>query len=222
MTKKLFLFDCDGTILDSVSIIHDSMVRTFGEAGYALPSQAQTRSIIGLTLNLAIARLLKRHVNAEVETMTTRYKQHFHAIYNQPDFSQSLFDGMGDLITGFVSHDRVDLGIVTGKSRRGMDMFFDKHGFRNDFKIIRTADDCPSKPHPAMVLECCADMRIAVEDTVVIGDSVFDMEMAKAAGAQAIGVAWGYNEVPLLRAAGADAIAGTADELKQILEASLA
>ena len=222
MSGKLFLFDCDGTILDSVGIIHESMVRTFGEAGFTLPTENQTRSIIGLTLNHAIARILKRDIDAEVETMTARYKQHFHRIYNQPDFSQSLFDGMGDLITELALRENTTLGVVTGKSRRGMEMFFAKHGFADDFEIVRTADDCPSKPHPAMVLECCAEMHIAPENTIVIGDSVFDMEMAKAAGAQAIGVAWGYNEVALLRAAGADSIAGDADELKQLLELSLA
>jgi phosphoglycolate phosphatase len=222
MKKKLFLFDCDGTILDSVGIIHDSMVRTFGEAGYSVPSQTQTRSIIGLTLNLAIARLMNRQVDPEIETMTARYKQHFHKIYNQPDFSQSLFDGMGNLIAGFAGHDRADLGIVTGKSRRGMDMFFLKHGFGSDFKTVRTADDCPSKPHPAMVLECCSEMNILPENTFVIGDSVFDMEMAKAAGTTAIGVAWGYNEIAQLRAAGADLIAEDANHLKDILENFLA
>lgn len=222
MTKKLFLFDCDGTILDSVGIIHDSMVRTFAEAGYVVPSENQTRAIIGLTLDLAIARLLDRQVDAEIETMTARYKQHFHKLYNKPDFSQSLFDGMAQLITDYASHERVALGVVTGKSRRGMDMFFEKHGFRDDFKVVRTADDCASKPHPAMVLECCGELKIVPSDTVVIGDSVFDMEMAKAAGAQAIGVAWGYNEVPLLRAAGADYIAANSYELKLLLEQALA
>jgi phosphoglycolate phosphatase len=222
MTKKLFLFDCDGTILDSVDIIHDSMVHTFAEAGYGVPSQSQTRSIIGLTLDLAIARLLDRKVDTEIETMTARYKQHFHKLYNKPDFSQSLFDGMEKLITDFASQKSVILGVVTGKSKRGMDMFFDKHGFRDDFKVVRTADDCASKPHPDMVLECCDEMQIAPAHTVVIGDSVFDMEMAKAAGAQAIGVAWGYNDVPLLRAAGADFIASDANELKLLLEHSLA
>ncbi len=218
MNRKLVLFDCDGTILDSVGIIHDSMVRTFSEAGYSAPAQSATRSIIGLTLDLAIARLLGRAVDNEVQTMTARYKQHFHRLYARPDFEQSLFPGMADLLNGLASRDDLVLGIVTGKSRRGMEMFFDKHGFRDHFRTVRTADDCPSKPHPAMVLECCVEMGFEPANSVVIGDSVFDMEMAKSAGAGAIGVAWGYNEVPMLRSAGADEIAATADELMQMLE----
>lgn len=222
MSRKLFLFDCDGTILDSVGIIHDAMVRTLGEAGYDLPSQIQTQSIIGLSLDLAIARLLKRDVDGEIEKMSVRYKQHFQMLYNRPGFSQSLFDGMGELVEFYARAQNVDLGIVTGKSRRGMDMFFDKHGFRESFRSIRTADDCPSKPHPAMVLECCAELGFLSSNTIVIGDSVFDMQMAKSAGAQAIGVAWGYNDVVMLRDAGADEIATDAAHLKQLLELSCA
>ena len=218
MKRRLFLFDCDGTILDSVGIIHDSMARTFAEFGYPRPLLADTRSIIGLTLNLAIARLRDVEIDAEVEQMTTRYKEIFHQIYNTPGFTQSLFPGMGVLVEQLAAMPHATLGVVTGKSRRGMDMFFATHGYRERFGPIRTADDCPSKPHPAMVTECCAEVGIGSGQTVVIGDSVFDMQMAKSAGARAIGVAWGYNSVPDLRAAGADAIAEDANHLMDLLE----
>ncbi len=216
--RRLVLFDCDGTILDSVGIIHDSMVRTFGDFGYVPPEQSETRSIIGLTLDLAIARLRAVEVDDEINRMTARYKEHFHLIYNQPGFSQSLFGGMGDLILSLSAKGNLELGIVTGKSRRGMNMFFDSHGYASCFGPIRTADDCPSKPHPAMVSECCSETGIEPARTVVIGDSVYDMQMSKAAGASAIGVAWGYNDVPQLLGSGADHIASDAAHLAEILE----
>jgi phosphoglycolate phosphatase len=218
MIRRLYLFDCDGTILDSVGIIHDSMARTFAEFGFPEPSVSDTRSIIGLTLNLAIARLRSAEVDAQIEQMTARYKEIFHEIYNAPGFTQSLFPGMGALVETFATRPGSTLGIVTGKSRRGMDMFFATHGYKASFGPIRTADDCPSKPHPAMVSECCAEVGIAPEQTVVIGDSVFDMRMAKSAGARAIGVAWGYNSVADLRGSGADAIAVDANHLMDLLE----
>lgn len=220
MMGRLYLFDCDGTILDSVGIIHDSMARTFAEFGYREPDMDQTRSIIGLTLNLAIARLRDVAVDTEVERMTVRYKEIFHEIYNRPGFTQSLFPGMGALIENLALLPTATLGVVTGKSRRGMEMFFATHGYRSSFGPIRTADDCPSKPHPAMVAECCAEAGIVPAQTLVIGDSVYDMQMAKSAGARAIGVSWGYNSVADLTAAGADAIAGDAAHLKEILEAA--
>lgn len=218
MMRRLYLFDCDGTILDSVGIIHDSMTQTFAEFGHPEPAISDTRSIIGLTLNLAIARLREVKVDAEIERMTARYKQIFNQLYNAPGFSQSLFPGMGALVETLALQPDATLGIVTGKSRRGMEMFFATHGYKSSFGPIRTADDCPSKPHPAMVSECCAEAGIEPGRTVVIGDSVFDMQMAKSAGARAIGVAWGYNSVADLKAAGADAIAGDASHLIDLLE----
>jgi phosphoglycolate phosphatase len=218
MMRRLYLFDCDGTILDSVGIIHDSMTQTFVEFGYREPAMADTRSIIGLTLNLAIARLRDVAVDAEIERMTTRYKEIFNEIYHKPGFTQSLFPGMGALVENLALQPYATLGVVTGKSRRGMEMFFATHGYKSSFGPIRTADDCPSKPHPAMVSECCAEAGIAPAQTLVIGDSVFDMQMAKSAGARAIGVSWGYNSVADLNVAGADAIAEDADHLMQLLE----
>ena len=215
--KRLYLFDVDGTILDSLAIIHQSMTNTFLEFGHAAPSEFETRSIIGLTLNLAIAQLLRRPLDDEAEHMTTRYKEIFNEIYNAPGFTQSMFDGMADIVDVLAKCDGVQLGMVTGKSRRGVDMFFTMHGLRACFGPIRTADDCPSKPHPAMVLECCAESGFNASDTFVIGDSVFDMRMANAAGARAIGVSWGYNTPAQLLEAGAQVIAEDAAHLLRIL-----
>ncbi len=105
------------------------------------------------------------------------------------------------------------MGAVTGKSRRGLNLIMDTHGFREHFIVSRTADDCPSKPHPAMVSECCHETGMVAADTIVIGDAIYDMQMAKAAGAKAIGVAWGYASVDALWAAGADAIVNHPSEI---------
>jgi phosphoglycolate phosphatase len=78
---------------------------------------------------------------------------------------------------------------------------------------IQTSDDAPSKPHPGMVLAAMRETGAAPQETVVVGDTVFDLEMARAAGARAIGVAWGYHPASALRAAGADAMIGAFAEL---------
>ena len=215
--RRLFLFDVDGTILDSLDIIHLSMTKTFQEFGYTAPSELQTRSIIGLTLNLAIAQLLGRVVDEEAERMTVRYKEIFNEIYNAPGFFQTMFDGMASVVSTLFEQRGSVLGMVTGKSRRGVEMFFTMHGMRSCFGPIRTADDCPSKPHPAMVLECCAESGFDASEAFVIGDSVFDMRMANAAGARAIGVSWGYNTPAQLLEAGAQVIADDAAHLLRIL-----
>jgi phosphoglycolate phosphatase len=204
---KLALFDCDGTLVDSAALIHEVMARTFVHFGYPRPDIALTKSIIGLTLDLAIARMQgKAHIDDEAVAMTAHYKAIYVGVRDEAGVDVPLFDGIRDLIRTLAAKDEVLIGAVTGKSRRGLVHVLEAHGFAPDFVVSRTADDCPSKPHPAMVTECCSETGMNPADTIVIGDAIYDMQMAKAAGATAIGVSWGYASVEDLVAAGADAI----------------
>ncbi|WP_420409214.1 HAD-IA family hydrolase [Hoeflea sp.] len=214
---KLVLFDCDGTLVDSVNVIHTCMERTFDDFGLPRPALAHTKSIIGLTLDIAIARMLERNVDEEIAAMTARYKEHFMLHRQNGGALENTYDGIGPLIAGLAERDDVVLGVVTGKSRRGLSAILEHHGMTKSFFITRTADDCPSKPHPAMVLECCAEAGIGPEATIVIGDAIYDMQMAVSAGARGIGVSWGYAPVEALLAAGADRIAHSADEIAGII-----
>ncbi|WP_421361358.1 HAD-IA family hydrolase [Agrobacterium rosae] len=204
---KLVLFDCDGTLVDSVGLIHEVMARTFVHFGYDRPDVSLTKSIIGLTLDIAIARMQgKPHVDDEAVAMTLHYKSIYAQTRAEAGFQEPVFDGITAMIETLAKREDLLMGAVTGKSRRGLDLIMDTHGFRQHFIVSRTADDCPSKPHPAMVTECCSQTGIVPADTIVIGDAIYDMQMAKAAGAKAIGVAWGYASVDDLWKAGADAI----------------
>jgi phosphoglycolate phosphatase len=204
---KLVLFDCDGTLVDSVGLIHEVMARTFVHFGFDRPDVALTKSIIGLTLDIAIARMQgKPHVDDEATAMTAHYKAIFAETRAEPGFEEPLFDGISAMISKLAQRQEILMGAVTGKSRRGLNLIMDTHGFRKHFIVSRTADDCPSKPHPGMVTECCDETGMLPADTIVIGDAIYDMQMAKAAGATAIGVAWGYASVDDLWKAGADAI----------------
>lgn len=215
---KLVLFDCDGTLVDSARLIHEVMERTFRHFEKPLPTLLQTKSIIGLTLDIAIARIQgKQHAEADDVAMMAYYKSIFLDVRSEIAFSEPLFDGIRPLIEKLAACDDVLMGAVTGKSRRGYDAIVDTHGFRSHFIVSRTADDCPSKPHPAMVMECCDETGMRAADTVVIGDAIFDMQMAKAAGAKALGVSWGYGPVDALWQAGADKIAHTPDELFEMI-----
>ena len=124
---------------------------------------------------------------------------------------------MRELLATLSQHEELALGMVTGKSRRGIEALISAHGLERTFLTARTADDCPSKPHPAMVLECCAETGIEPASTVVIGDTGFDMEMARAAGARPLGVGWGYHPREALTAAGAERVAETADDILAFL-----
>jgi phosphoglycolate phosphatase len=211
---KLVLFDCDGTLVDSARLIHEVMARTFVAFGHKRPDVATTKSIIGLTLDIAIARMQgKPHVDDEAIAMTAHYKSIYGEVRDEPDMQTPLFDGIKPLIDGLAQRDELLIGAVTGKSRRGLTQILEAHSFTPYFVVSRTADDCPSKPHPAMVAECCSETGMDPHDTIVIGDAIYDMQMAKSAGATAIGVAWGYASVEDLLAAGADAIAHHPNDL---------
>ncbi|MBP1851094.1 HAD-IA family hydrolase [Rhizobium halophytocola] len=210
----LVLFDCDGTLVDSAGLIHEVMVRTFVHFGHAPPSFAETKSIIGLTLDIAIARLQgKRHADDEAVAMMAHYKQIFAGVRAGGLATERPYDGIPEVIAALAAREDVLIGAVTGKARRGLNLVLESNGWSDHFQVGRTADDCPSKPHPAMVTECCAQMGTDARDTVVIGDAIYDMQMAKSAGAHAIGVSWGYASVAELEAAGADVIAQTPADL---------
>lgn len=215
---KLVLFDCDGTLVDSADIIHASMVTTFREAGLPVPTPEATKGIIGLTLDIAIAALLERPLDDECRNLAARYKEHFLASRHLPDFQEPLFGGIAQLLGTLAARDDVLIGMVTGKSRRGVHRVLETHGFERHFLTIRTADDCPSKPHPAMVLECCAEVGVDPASTFVVGDAIYDMQMAKSAGARAIGVSWGYHHREGLLATGADAVIDTPGELLAFID----
>ncbi|MBY5766014.1 HAD-IA family hydrolase [Rhizobium leguminosarum] len=211
---KLALFDCDGTLVDSAALIHETMRRTFDKFGKPEPRFEVTKAIIGLSLDIAIARMQGRpHVEQQDIDMTAHYKSLFSIVRQDLDYKEPLFPGIREMIDALTGREDLLIGAVTGKSRRGLKLVMETHGFDKHFIVGRTADDCPSKPHPAMVTECCDETGMNATDTIVIGDAVYDMQMAKAAGAKAIGVAWGYASVDELIANGADAIAYHPNEI---------
>lgn len=215
---KLVLFDCDGTLVDSAVRIHETMRRTFRAYGYTEPTLAETKTIIGLSLDLSIARLLGRAlVDDEVEAMRLHFKSLFAEVHADPNMLEQLFPGIADLIGTLADRSDITIGAVTGNSRRGLTHILNMHQLETHFVVSRTADDCPSKPNPAMVLECCVEAGFNPADAIVVGDAVFDMQMAAAAGARSIGVAWGYGEITDLQDAGASGIVFHPEEIAALV-----
>lgn len=214
---KLILFDCDGTLIDSAAIIHACMERAFEEGGQAIPQLNETKSVIGLSLDLAIAKLLQRPVDDEVRYLTSRYKHHSRSLREASDIEEPFYDGILELLEELLAQDEILVGVVTGKSRRNLDKLLERNNFHGRFVTTRTADECPSKPHPAMVLECCADTGMDPKQAIVVGDAIYDMQMAVNAGARAVGVSWGYAPVDHLHQAGAHHIIEKPDELSAIV-----
>jgi phosphoglycolate phosphatase len=109
------------------------------------------------------------------------------------------------------------LGVATGKSRRGLLATLDRHGIRDRFVTLKTADDGPGKPSPEILLDAMAEVGAAPHTTIMVGDTTYDIEMAIRARAMSIGVGWGYHSTEELKAVGAHRIAGGYGELPAMI-----
>ena len=218
MSNRLAIFDCDGTLVDAHGNISLAMERCFAEAGLPLPPREHSRRIIGLSLIEAMRVMLPdRHHEQHVE-LAEGYKRHFQQMRAEGLVAEPLYEGVIELLEALEEGDWL-LGVATGKSERGLSLCLDHHGLTRRFVTLQTADRHPSKPHPSMIEQAMADAGASPETTLMIGDTSYDMAMAKAAGVTAIGVAWGYHEAKELEAAGADYIARTPADIAEIVKA---
>ena len=216
MSTDLVLFDLDGTLLDSSRIIIGAQELTAEAHGLPHPGLDRGFAVVGLSLDVALAELFGDAVPAP--ELSATYKRIFNGLRGTAGFEEPLFDGIPELMSTLAHWPDMTLGIATGKTLRGVEYVVETYGWQSLFAMIQTADNSPSKPHPGMILQASAATGIPPGDTVMIGDSVFDMQMARAAGARAIGVAWGFQPVEALRAAGAETIAADFDDLARILQ----
>jgi phosphoglycolate phosphatase len=204
---KLALFDCDGTLADSQHAIVAAMEQAFAGNGLPTPPRPAIRAIIGLSVPAAVRRLAPELGAADSDALAEAYR-HAYFIHRTAAGAgpEPLYDGIPDLLDRLAEAGWL-LGIATGKSQRGLVRLLDAHGIRHHFVTLQTADLHPSKPDPAMALAAIAEAGVSPSRTVVIGDTGFDMAMARAAGAQALGVTWGYHLPDELTAAGAQHLA---------------
>lgn len=202
---RLVLFDVDGTLIDSQQMICAAMAEAYRHHGIVCPPRAQLLSIVGLSLEDAFVRLAQGR-DHPVQSLTAQYKAAFFALRKSGQANAPLYPGALQAIERLARNSGVVLGIATGKSRRGVAALVEQYGLLDVFSTVQTSDTAPSKPHPGMVLQAMQETGVGAADTVVIGDTVFDIEMARAAGASGLGVSWGYHPAADLHAAGAVAV----------------
>lgn len=217
MTVRLAVFDCDGTLSDGQAAVCGAMETAFVECGLVAPPGHQVRRIVGLSLPVAVRRLAPDATGEDHDRLVGAYKQAFFLARTQGRVAEPLFDGVQGLLEALHSQGW-QLGVATGKSDRGLAGLLATHGLDHLFATLQTADRHPSKPHPAMLEAAMADAGAEPAATVMIGDTTYDIEMARAAGARAIGVAWGYHAPEELVAAGAQAVARDAAHLREMLD----
>jgi phosphoglycolate phosphatase len=198
----LVVFDCDGTLVDAQAGIIQGVREAFAAAGLPPPAADAIRRGVGLSLELAMARLLPEADPDLIRRLAELYREAFVALRERPEHREPLYPGAMAALDWL--RDRgVVLGVATGKGRRGLRRSLERHGLIEYFTALQTADDAASKPAPDMLLNVMAETGIGRARTIMVGDTSFDMLMAGAARVAAIGVAWGYHAPDELEAAGA-------------------
>jgi phosphoglycolate phosphatase len=196
MSCKLIVFDWDGTLMDSEARIVACIHAAFADLGLPLPSAEAARDIIGLGLDEALSVLLPETGRAGRRVLIDRYRHHFLVANDTPS---QLFPGVTETLDWLRGQGYL-LGVATGKSRRGLDQVLVSTGLAGYFDATRCADETFSKPHPAMLLQIMDELGVSGPETLMVGDTEYDMQMARSAGAHALAVCYGVHSAERLMA----------------------
>jgi len=195
---RLVIFDVDGTLVDSQAEILAAMARAFQTEGLVMPERDVVLSIVGLSLDQAFAQLCPDTDQPQRERLVAAYKDAFIGLRSEAKEMGPLYPGALEAIRYFQAQDHTLLAVATGKSRRGLDKVLERHDLTGVFHSEQVADHHPSKPHPSMILTALNETGVGQDRAVMLGDTTFDMDMARAAGVKKIGVTWGYHPAALL------------------------
>jgi phosphoglycolate phosphatase len=209
----LIMFDMDGTLIDTHGLISEHMATAFTGNGLPEPTPGDVRQIIGLSLPIAIARLSRSDDVALVDRVVESYRTAYRESLEHHTDREPLYPGVREALDRLRSDPATLLGIATGKGLTGVHRILGNHGLAGHFVTLQTPDHNPSKPDPAMLLSAMKATGMGPNETIMIGDTVFDIELAVNAGCQAVGVTWGYHDPADLLSAGAGAMIDSYDEL---------
>lgn len=217
---KLIIFDVDGTLIDSQNHILSAMQSACTSVDMVPPTREDVLSIVGLSLPEAVLRLMPEASQNRRVRMIEAYKSAFMAQREElgPAALSPFYPGALETLQRLHGVDENILGVATGKSRRGLDSILDGHGINHMFFTQQVADDHPSKPHPSMIHKALSESGIDSDCAVMVGDTSYDMAMAKSAGIGRIGVNWGYHSRDDLTESGAEVILENYDELIPYLD----
>lgn len=204
----LLIFDWDGTLMDSTRQIVSAMQSAIQESGLPERSPDQLRDLIGLGLNETVQRLFPGIDPERVRNWLSVYRRR----YVSPSSRAVLFESVRETLQR-LTDDGYELAVATGKSRRGLERVLTQTETADFFRCTRCVDEAASKPAPGMVNAILLHTATLPEHALMIGDTEYDMAMARAAGVDALGVSCGVHGGARLRAAGACAVLTSVAEL---------
>ncbi|WP_375170323.1 HAD family hydrolase [Marinobacter sp.] len=213
MKVKVVIFDWDGTLVDSVEHIAESLHQAATELGFPAREREAYRDIIGLGMVEALEKLYPGISRDEMNRIREGYGRYF---FKKVTTSQNVFAGMADVVADIRGSGR-GCSVATGKSRRGLDLALVSSGLGEHFDITRCADETRSKPDPTMLEEIVRFYGIDPSEAVMIGDTRYDLDMAQRLGMPSIGVEWGVHKRDVLGEYAPHAIVDTVSDLRRVL-----
>jgi len=213
MDVKVVIFDWDGTLIDSVEHIAESLHQAAMDLGHPDLEREAYRDIIGLGMVEALYKLYPGISHDEMLKIRESYSNYFFSKVTTP---QNVFEGMADVVSDLRSAGR-GCSVATGKSRRGLEGALVSSGLGTYFDITRCADETRSKPDPKMLSEIIEHYKIRPEQAVMIGDTRYDLEMAQRIGMPSIGVEWGVHQRDVLSHYQPHAVVNTVADLRDVL-----
>jgi len=206
---QLVIFDWDGTIMDSAQKIANCIQASARDVGVAEPTTTAAKNIIGLGLYEAMQRLFPGVSDAQINALVDSYKYHF---VTGDATEQKLFAGVSQGLQA-LEQAGVLLAVATGKSRTGLDRAFGVTGLKSHFTVTRCADETRSKPHPQMLHEILDFTAIEPQKAIMIGDTTYDMDMARNANIAGLGVSYGVHTEAMLLDAKAISVQDTFSDM---------
>ncbi|MEH6909618.1 MAG: HAD-IA family hydrolase [Oceanicoccus sp.] len=206
----LFIFDWDGTLIDSTDKIIRCMQSAVSSLDLPFRDAGAVKSIIGLGLPEAIETLFPDIRSSVAEALISRYSEDF------VEADQILCEFYPNVLTTLTSlrGDGHQLAVATGKSRRGLNRVLGNLRMEEFFDASRCADETSSKPHPMMLEELLEELSCQSASAVMVGDTEFDLEMAANLGMRRIGVSYGAHSIERLERHAPELIV---DDLAQLL-----
>ena len=205
---RLLVFDWDGTLMDSIAAIVACTHRAVADTGVEPPPESAIRHAVGMGLRDTMERFFPNADEALRDRMVQGYRRHWlESFKDQP----RLFAGAEEVLRGLAGEGYL-LAIATAKGRSGLMRELDQTAIRALVAATRTVDECPPKPHPAMLLDLMDELGTTPQTTLMIGDTRWDLEMARNAGVPAVGVlSGGHSRQELAEGAPLACLDGVAD-----------
>jgi phosphoglycolate phosphatase len=182
----LIVWDWDGTLADSTGMITHAIIKAAEQVGLPATTAQSASNIIGLGLRESIHALYGDIPAEKAQALAAQYNANYYA----GESEIPLFAGAADTIMALSKHG-FKLAVATGKGRRELNSALEHCGLGKYFHSTRTVDECFSKPHPQMLDELMEHLVVLPERTLMIGDTSYDLHMAKNAGVSSIGVTYG-------------------------------